>query len=109
MYNGIPDALNNWLRFIIEEFDESKNAWISTEILPEQSEVINGNWSLVEGTFEVMNSKSRIYITTKGKDDSKQPLYVDDLLIREVGVDVYKMEGNSLFYNNHDIKVKVKR
>jgi hypothetical protein len=105
MYNGIPDALNNWLRFIIEEFDESKNAWISTEILPEQSEVINGNWSLVEGTFEVMNSKSRIYITTKGKDDSKQPLYVDDLLIREVGVDVYKMEGNSLFYNNHEIRV----
>ncbi len=104
MYNGIPDALNNWLRFIIEEFDESKNAWISTEILPEQSETIKGNWSLVEGTFEVKNSTSRIYIVTKGKDDSKQPLYVDDLLIREVGVDVYKMDGNSLFYNNHDIK-----
>ena len=105
MYNGIPDALNNWLRFIIEEFDETKNEWISTEILPEQSETINGNWSLVEGTFEVKSSTSRIYITTKGKDDSKQPLYVDDLLIREVGVDVYKWEYNSLFYNNHTIRL----
>lgn len=105
MYNGIPDALNNWLRFIIEEFDETKNEWISTEILPEQSEVINGNWSLVEGTFEVKNSTSRIYITTKGKEDSKQPLYVDELLIREVGVDVYKWEDNSLFYNNHAIRL----
>lgn len=105
MYNGIPANPDNFFRFIIEEFDETKNEWISTEILPEQSEVINGNWSLIEGTFEVKNSKSYIQMVTKGKEDSKDPLFVDDLLIIEMGVEVYKLENETLFYNNHDIRL----
>ncbi len=109
MYNGIPDALNNWFRFFIEEYNETADKWTSTEILIEQSEVIYGNWSLIEGEFEVKKSTNKIYIATKGKDDSREPLFVDDLFIREVGVDVYKLNGNSLFYNNHEIKGKSKK
>ena len=42
-------------------------------------------------------------MVTKGKEDSKDPLFVDDLLIIEMGVEVYKLENETLFYNNHDI------
>jgi len=105
MYNGSKDALNNWLRFIIEEYDEQKDEWTSTTYFPENSEVINGDWSLVEGTFEIKDPKNRIYIVTKGTESSKGTLYMDELLIRQIGLDVYSMNpnGNKLFFNNHEI------
>ncbi len=108
MYNGQKDALNDWFRFIIEEFDEEKNNWVSTTCFPAESEVINGDWSLVESTFEIKNPKSRIFIVTKGKDNSRADLFADDLLITETGVDVYGFDENSkrLFYNNHDVVLK---
>ncbi len=105
MYNNEPDALNLWFRFIIEEYDEANNKWFSTIIFPEKSEVINGNWSLIEGVFKVQNSKNKIYIVTKGKENSKANFHADDLLIKQKGVDIYKFENDSsLFYNNHRIK-----
>lgn len=104
MYNGMANALNDWLRFIIEEYDEETNTWESTTYFPEQSETINGNWSLMEGTFEIKNPKHKIFITTKGQDNAKEALFVDDLLIKEVGTDVFKVIGqNELFYNNHQV------
>lgn len=105
MNNASKDALNNWLRFIIEEYEESADTWESVTCFPEQSEVINGDWSLVECTFEVKNPKNRVFILTNGKDDSKGFLFADDLLIREEGVDIYKLNENSgrLFLNNHEI------
>ena len=108
MYNGQKDAINDWFRFIIEEFDEEKNSWVSTTCFPAESEVINGDWSLVESTFEIKNPKSRIFIVTKGKDNSRADLFADDLLITETGVDVYGFDENSkrLFYNNHDVVLK---
>lgn len=108
MFNGQNDALNDWFRFIIEEFDEEKNTWQSTTYFPEQSEVLKGDWSLIEGTFEVKNPKSKVYIVTKGKDESKGPLFVDDLLIKEYGVDVYSLnkKEDTLFYNNHEVIIE---
>lgn len=104
MYNGQKDALNDWFRFMIEEHDEVNNTWETTTYFPEQSETINGNWSLVEGTFKVKNSKSKVYITTKGKENATQELFADDLLIKENGVDIYKLvNDNQLFYNNHQV------
>jgi len=108
MFNGSKDALNGWLRFIIEEYDEDTNSWLSTTYFPEESQVINGNWSLVEGTFEVKNQKNKVFITTKGNDDSKGPLFADDLLIKEAGLDVYSLNETKtkLFFNNHAILLK---
>ncbi len=105
MYNGLKDALNFWLRFMIEEYNAETNTWVTTTWLPEQSEVIYGNWSLVEGTFEMKNPKNKIFIVTKGKDISKQALFADDLLITEEGLDVYRLSenGEKLFFNNHEI------
>lgn len=107
MFNGEPDALNLWFRLIVEEYDEKNNIWHATTFFPEQAEVINGNWSLVEGVFQVNDSKNKVYIHTIGKEDSKAALHIDDILIKEKGVDVYKFEkDNSLFYNNHYIKIR---
>ncbi|MFZ6053067.1 hypothetical protein [Halocola ammonii] len=107
MYNGVPDALNLWFRLIIEEYDEQQDEWHSTTFFPVNAEVINGNWSLVEGTFSVQNPQSRVYIVTKGKENSKATLHVDELLIKDKGVEVYRLDEttNTLFYNNHRIEV----
>ena len=109
MYNGEPDALNLWFRFIIEEYDEVNDSWYSTTFFPEQSEVISDNWSLIEGVFKVNSSKNLIYIVSKGKEDSKALLHADDLLIKEKGIDVYKIEDKDsslLFFNNHRINIR---
>ena len=108
MYNGVQDALNDWFPLIIEECDEAKNVSGSIICLPEESEVIFGNWSLVEGVFEVKNPKNKIYIITNGKDSYKEALFTDDLLIVEEGVDVYSLNNNKdkLFFNNHEILLK---
>ncbi len=108
MFNGEKDALNLWFRLIVEEYDETNNIWYSTTFFPEQSEVINGDWSLVEGVFKVNNPMSRIYIVSKGKENSKAELHADDLLIYEVGNDIYKFDkaNGHLFYNNHKVKLR---
>ena len=110
MYNGEKDALNLWFRFIIEEFDEATNQWYTTTAFPEISEVIYGNWSLIELKFKMNNTKNKIYIVSKGKDDSKAKLHLDDLLIRESNTIVYRtsvLNGSQvLFKNNHEIKPK---
>jgi hypothetical protein len=64
---------------------------------------------LVEGVFEVSNPNNRIYIVTIGKNEAREPLFVDDLLIREKGTDVYRFTDgdSSLFYNNHAVPVEV--
>ncbi len=105
MYNGEPDALNLWFRLIVEEFDVANNTWHTTTFLPEQAEVINGNWSLVEGSFTVRNSTNWLYIVSKGKTNSKAHLHADDLLIKEQDIDVYRVDSttHSLFFNNHKI------
>jgi hypothetical protein len=105
MHNGEKDALNLWLRFIVEEYDEANDEWFSTTFFPEYAEVIYGDWTLVEGTFKIKDAKNKIYIVSKGKENSKAKLHVDDLLIREVNNAVYKLEAEHLFYNNHEIIV----
>lgn len=107
MYNNTKDALNLWFRFMVEEYDEANDSWHITTTFPESSEVIYGNWSLVEMKFTVRDPSNWVYIVSKGNDNPKAPLYLDDLLIREAGVDVYKLEerdlGTVLFRNNHEI------
>jgi len=107
MYNGHNDALNDWFRFIIDEYDEATNNWLSTTFFPDASETIFGNWSLVEGTFTVNNSKNKIVIVTKGKKEARPPFYADDLMITKEGTDVYRFNENAheLFYNNHLVKL----
>ncbi|MBI3517931.1 MAG: carbohydrate binding domain-containing protein, partial [Bacteroidetes bacterium] len=107
MYNDKGYALNDWLRFIVEERNNEHQLIKSTTWFPEQSETINGNWSLVEGTFTLSDPKNSIYITSIGKDNAKEPLFADDLLIKESGMDVYKLiSEEELFYNDHRVLMK---
>jgi hypothetical protein len=107
MYNNAKDALNLWFRFMVEEYDEAGDTWHITTSFPESSETIYGDWSLVELNFTIQDSNSRIYIVSKGKDNSTAPLYLDDLLIRKAGEDIYSIESDNktitLFMNNHEI------
>lgn len=89
MHNGEPDALNGWLRLLIEEYDVANDQWTTTTFFPEFAETVDGNWSLMTGQFEVKNPGSHIYISTKGKERQKATLIVDDLLVKTSGVKVY--------------------
>ncbi len=104
MFNGEKDALNLWFRVLVEEYNPATNQWYSTTFFPDQSEVIFGDWSLVEGEFSVRSAQSHVYIVSKGKENSKAGLTADDLLITAAGMDVYRLQGDTLFYNNHFIK-----
>ena len=108
LYNREQDALNLWFRFIIEEYDEQNNIWYETTFFPEHTEVINENWSLIEGAFKVNNLANSVYIVSKGKEDSKAMLRADDLLIYETGNNVYKIDemNGELLYNNHQIRLQ---
>jgi hypothetical protein len=108
MYNDLKDGLNDWFRFVIEEYDEQQNSWYETTFFPESCEVINGKWSLMEGRFTIHKASNKVYVVTKGKDNSTCNLYVDELLIKSQNTDVYRMDQNNhtLFFNNHFIQFK---
>jgi len=108
MYNGMKDALNLWFRFLVEEWNPKNDTWQSTTFFPEHSEVIYGNWSLVEGDFTIQSSENYVYFVSKGKDNSKALLLADDLLIQKAGIDVFKLHNDTLFYNNHIIILPAK-
>lgn len=115
MYNGYKDALNLWFRLIIEEIDQKGKRVNRTIVFPEESEVINGNWSLVEMTFFIKDPKNEIKIYSKGKSNSKAKLLADDLLIKNSKNDIYKYYfeentgNNVLFKNNHKIVLEKKQ
>lgn len=111
MFNGQLDALNFWLRLIFEEYDEVNNSWDITFTITEQCETINGDWSLVELRFKVNDPSHYTCLKLTGKEIDKVRFYMDDLLVRESGKEVYKVlesENDSiieLFKNNQRIKV----
>jgi hypothetical protein len=108
MYNGEQDALNLYFRLKVDAYDLAKDEWTNRlTLFPDKAEVIFGDWSLVEGEFTVDDVTNEIFISTVGKENSKASLLLDNLIIMEKGLNVYKIqEDNSLFYNNHLIKSK---
>jgi hypothetical protein len=106
-FNGQNDALNDWFRFIIEERNPKTGEFKYTTCFPEFSEVIDGDWSLVEMDFQVDFPENEIRAITIGKKLTLDlPLYIDDLMIRKKGVDVFEefLRYDSVFYvkkNNH--------
>jgi len=100
--------LNDWFRFIVEERNPKTGEfkYLQTSF-PEFSEVIDGDWSLVEMKFKIDYPENEIRIITIGKELTADLLIrVDGLLIRENGIDVFqnKIEHEGEFYikkNNH--------
>lgn len=91
---------------ILEEKDTTsgKNNWIHFQHLTKCRE-INGDWSMVELKFKPKKNHSYT-ILIKPKKKSKEKIYVDDLLVKPVDVDIYSIdeEKRELYKNNHLIK-----
>lgn len=107
LHNNSKDALNDWFRLIVEEFNEKQNTWISTTFYPEQCETINGEWSMAEFTFTVGDPSNKISLVSIGKEYEKQTLFADELLIMEADADVYSYDkySGTMFFNNHTFKI----
>lgn len=107
--NNKGTAINDWLPVVIEETDSENNIISQTKYFVHFSMVINKDWSFVELDFKVADENNKISIFTQGKKRQKDILNIDDLLIREKNVDVYKVirkkddEIIELFKNNHQI------
>jgi hypothetical protein len=112
MFNGQPDALNDWFRLIFVEFNESEQRYIETFMIPEQSQVINGDWSLVEIDFTVQNTQNYTTLILKGKKLDHAEFHLDDLLVREKSAYIYRIDEMKdekikwLFYNNQRIEAE---
>lgn len=109
-YNHGQDVGNGLLFFQVNQ-DEQNFEWLKVENMSVGLNIY-GDWSLIEIKFKVPEILSHSYLVLKGNDRSKITWHIDDLLIREAGVDVYKVLSDNknrdkvLFMNNHRIPFK---
>ncbi len=107
LFNGEPDAINLHFNVQVQEYFKDEEKWNTNAIIfPEQTEVIQGDWSLVELNFQIKEDQNPVRIITEGGKVMALPsLHADNLLIVDEGIDVYRIENNEyLFYNNHLLK-----
>ena len=76
------------------------------------STVIDGDWSLVEIDFEKQKQNEQYDLLIKGDDFSRMDVIIDDLLIFDSELDIYKeykkKEKPYFFYNNNQFMVTKK-
>lgn len=95
------DMLNSM--FILQEKDGDNSAW-SAIINPAYSQVINGDWSLVEMEFILKYPNSATTFMLKGSDYHKKQIYIDDLMIYKANTLNYKV----VTINDTTIKTLIK-
>jgi len=75
---------------------------------PRTSMVIDGDWTLVEKTFQIPDSTEKVKILLAGIIAPQQYIYVDEFLLRESSASVYSVKDPGkqpyLFYNNFWVK-----
>lgn len=82
------DILNSM--FILREKDGDNSGW--TKITnPAYSQVINGNWSLVEMEFVLKYPNSETEFMLKGSDLHKKEIYIDEFMIYKANTLNYKI------------------
>lgn len=93
---------------VLEEHDGVKNEsnWhYSTDT--RFSKIILGDWSLIEFKVKPLNNKTSYSLYFPGRNNGVDSIYIDNILIRESDLDVYKkLNNNELFYNNFVVKNK---
>ena len=69
---------------------------------PRTSMMIDGDWTLVEQTFQIPDSTEKVKIIVYGDMAPQQDIYIDEFLLRRADADVYRLvqDGNVLFRNN---------
>jgi hypothetical protein len=93
----------------IQEKVGNEVKWMDPYIKPTSSQVINGAWSLIELPFVPTRSDAEYNLMLKGDDYSDKRFYIDDLLIYDSSLEIYKFEHKGttdvLFKNDHQIVV----
>ncbi|NSW44566.1 MAG: hypothetical protein HPY79_01885 [Bacteroidales bacterium] len=91
--------------------DQGSSSWIGLTDA-RFSYVIDGEWSLVQTRFKPKSKNCHYKIFLAPSENWIDSIYVDDILIKPVNVDVFKVfrgENNKgiLFYNNYFIKTDI--
>lgn len=104
-YYNNGDRINHVMAIAEEHFiDEHKANWnYLTD--PRFSYVVNEYWSLVEWTFKPVKPNTEYTIMTKAIDKNNDTIRIDNLLIRPVDVNVYKVlfadkDSVDIMFNN---------
>ena len=112
VYNGGVNFGQDRLSSSVFIINHKTHKWISTVVSPMNSTVIDGDWSLVEIDFEKKNQNEQYDLIIKGDDFSKMDVIIDDLLIFDSDLKIYKeykkKEKPYLFYNNDQFIVTKK-
>ncbi len=93
---------------IWEEHDEinNKSNWhYSTDC--RFSKTVKDNWSLIKFKFKPLNNKTSYNLYFPGRNNGVDSIYVDNIMLREADLDVYKKykKSNTLMFNNFFIKI----
>lgn len=105
MYNAVPEALN--LGLWLDVADTNGHALAS--VRPDESEVIDGDWSMVEVPFTTAQDDERIELITHWTYWFERPMVVDEILLRPQACDVYRLDtladgAEDLLYNGYWIR-----
>ena len=87
---------------VVATIKDGKENW-GKAVGAKSAQTINGDWVMFEMPFKYTDPDTDIKLIMKGDDDSKKNIYIDDVMLYQVGTDHYKMENNELFKNNHRI------
>ena len=103
MYNAFPEGLNMDMMLEVEQPVHQAES-----IMPDHSEVIQGDWSLVELPFTTTCDDEDITLRTVCDGYIDRRVIVDEILVRPAALDVYRVERSTegreeLFYNDHRI------
>ena len=109
VYNGGKNFGQDRLSSSVFIINHKTKNWISTVVSPMNSTIIDGNWSLVEIDFEKQKENEQYDLLIKGDDFSKMDVIIDDLLIYDAELDIYKEytknEKFYLFHNNNQFPI----
>jgi len=79
--------------------------WLQPYANATNSHEINGNWSMVEISFENTDINASYDLVLKGSDIAEKTIYIDDLLFYDNDLTIYKVydfrNKTTLFHNNH--------
>lgn len=96
------DVLNSMV-FVNQKKKNGEGKWLDIQN-PSYSQVIDGDWSMVEVPFTPDDPDAEYDLTLKGNERVKTSFIIDDILIYDASLHIYRMEGKeTLFMDNHRV------
>ena len=110
MYNAGPNQGQDCTQgdFYIESIDQNgKRSWLEQHTFPTESHEINGKWTYISIELQHENPTLSYDIMLLTNKKYGRHLRIDDVLIQDANLNVYKEIGSKLlFKNNHRIQLK---